>query len=259
MTPLFLAAESPPPETYPVGTIAYCGDGTLQAGEKCDLGQLNGVSGQNCTTTCQYLVVVSCGNGIKDAGEECDDGNTLAGDSCNAQCRVERGTCGDGSINSALGEQCDEGDLNGKKTSSCTVLCKKVRLPECGDGTVNTSREQCDLGIRNGNYPSTRCLDNCTLPYCGDGIVEVNEECDGGDILDGDGCDHTCRREDRAPSPVIATIIPAIPRETVADLYEVQKVPTPARTETGPGMLIFIISGAAAGIGLARRRFLRRR
>ncbi len=119
--------------------------------------------------------------------------------------------------------------------------------------------EQCDAGIRNGNYPATRCLDNCVLPYCGDGIVEVNEECDGGDTADGDGCDHTCRRESQAAVPIAASIIPKSPRETPVDLYEVKSVPTPARTETGPGMIIFIVSGAAAGIGFARRRYLRLR
>ena len=241
-----------------LGVVAYCGDGTVQAGEKCDLGQLNGLSGQNCTTTCQQLIIVTCGNSQIDASEECDDGNARNGDGCSAQCRDEIGSCGDGRINAALGEQCDDGQNNGTSTSRCTALCRFVRTARCGDGIMN-GEEQCDAGIRNGNYPATRCLDNCVLPYCGDGIVEVNEECDGGDTADGDGCDHTCRRESQAAVPIAASIIPKSPRETPVDLYEVKSVPTPARTETGPGMIIFIVSGAAAGIGFARRRYLRLR
>lgn len=39
--------------------------------------------------------------------------------------------------------------------------------------------------------------------------------------------------------------------------YMPQYIPTPARANTGPGLVIFLASGAAAGIGVVRRRFLR--
>ncbi|MGO9291479.1 MAG: DUF4215 domain-containing protein [Polyangia bacterium] len=81
-----------------------------------------------------------CGNGVLDPGERCDDGNRVNGDGCNAFCQIEArwdcptpgepcipcgtdgaggcdggpmGYCGDGIIQSYLGESCDLGELNG--------------------------------------------------------------------------------------------------------------------------------------------------
>jgi cysteine-rich repeat protein len=81
-----------------------------------------------------------CGNGVLDPGEQCDDGNRVNGDGCNAFCQIEArwdcptpgepcipcgtdgaggcdggpvGYCGDGIIQTYLGEECDMGELNG--------------------------------------------------------------------------------------------------------------------------------------------------
>ena len=62
-----------------------CGDGTVQASEECDDGNLR--SGDGCTKQCKLEPV--CGNGKIEAEEKCDDGNTLDGDGCNAQCELE--------------------------------------------------------------------------------------------------------------------------------------------------------------------------
>ncbi len=270
-------------------TSYYCGDGVIQAGERCDAGLQNGKEGQNCTVTCQELVQPLCGNIELDAGEECDDGNQRSGDGCNAQCRIEYGSCGDGITNVALGEQCDAATRNGTEGADCDAKCKWTRLPQCGDGAIDPSTEQCDAGRANGNYRTTTCLDNCSLPFCGDGIAEINERCDDGNMLDGDGCDHTCRFEPLSIAPVIGKLVPTEPQGTIdlepqmesssissvessmtissetsssaqsSSAYEITNVPTPAASKEGPGLVIFLASGAAAGIGLARRRLFRRR
>jgi cysteine-rich repeat protein len=50
--------------------------------------------------------------------------------------------------------------------------------------------EQCDDGnVVNGDG----CDSNCTLSRCGNGIVGPPEECDDGNFEDGDGCDPNCR------------------------------------------------------------------
>ena len=65
---------------------AFCGDGFVWAGhEECDDG--NTVSGDGCSDQCKIEV---CGDGIVDPPtENCDDGNTNPGDGCSAQCRIE--------------------------------------------------------------------------------------------------------------------------------------------------------------------------
>ncbi|KAF4659197.1 hypothetical protein FOZ61_004908, partial [Perkinsus olseni] len=107
-------------------------------------------------------------------------------------------------------EDCDMGILNGRMGCSdeCRVLsgwrcdaggCASL----CGDG-IRVEGEACDLGVLNG-LPSSGCSNNCSIsrgyecsrdnlcqPLCGNGVVYVDEECDDGGRVDGDGCDHDC-------------------------------------------------------------------
>ncbi|MFP6639442.1 MAG: DUF4215 domain-containing protein [Myxococcota bacterium] len=64
----------------------------------------------------------SCGDGTTDPGlgEECDDGNQQSGDGCSEQCQVE--FCGDGVTQPGLGEQCDDG--NNIDADGCSALCQ---------------------------------------------------------------------------------------------------------------------------------------
>ncbi|MCP3982355.1 MAG: hypothetical protein GY716_23885 [bacterium] len=61
----------------------------------------------------------------------------------------------------------------------------------CGDGVVDVG-EACDDG-----GVSTTCNVNCTLATCGDAILndDAGEECDDGNLLNGDDCDAACRIE----------------------------------------------------------------
>ncbi len=70
----------------------YCGDAKLdgQFGEECDLGADMNLGGYNgCATNC--LLGPRCGDGkVQEAeGEQCDDGNTLGGDGCTHDCKIE--------------------------------------------------------------------------------------------------------------------------------------------------------------------------
>ena len=56
--------------------------------------------------------------------------------------------------------------------------------PSCGDG-VTTAPEQCDDGnLRNGDG----CTSDCMLATCGNGVAEAPEECDDGNTSDTDAC-----------------------------------------------------------------------
>jgi len=69
---------------------AYCGDGLTQSlfGEQCDDGTNDG-SYNGCTAAC--TLGPHCGDGIVQAnqGEQCDDGNTVGGDGCKSDCKLE--------------------------------------------------------------------------------------------------------------------------------------------------------------------------
>jgi uncharacterized repeat protein (TIGR01451 family) len=60
--------------------------------------------------------------------------------------------------------------------------------PLCGNGTLDPG-EQCDDG---NLVDGDGCDSNCTLTACGNGIVTSGEVCDDGNLIDGDGCDSNC-------------------------------------------------------------------
>jgi fibro-slime domain-containing protein len=70
-------------------------------------------------------------------------------------------------------------------------LCK----PDCGDGVLEIG-EECDDGDQNGKGGYGSCGGDCTLQagFCGDGVIQEGEECDDGgkNGTDGDPCPSGC-------------------------------------------------------------------
>lgn len=96
------------------GSDDPCGNGALEAGEQCDLGSANSNSpNAACRLDCKPK---RCGDAVVDTGETCDDGNNRDGDGCARTC-LSNEACGDGIINSASGEECDD-------TSASCVACQ---------------------------------------------------------------------------------------------------------------------------------------
>jgi cysteine-rich repeat protein len=110
----------------------YCGDGTKDAIEACDNGTANtntvcvagyGETCNYCSDTCDSTTAIGpkCGDGTMDVGyETCDDGNEVSGDGCSSICILE--LCGDGILQSRLGEVCDDG--NTADDDGCSSTCK---------------------------------------------------------------------------------------------------------------------------------------
>lgn len=115
-----------------VCTAAVCGNGVVETGESCDLGaELNGLfygDGSGCSKTCTQepqcrdgsgvtvACSTACGDGNIDTadGEACDDGNAVDGDGCSSTCQLEGGfTCED--VESPDTETCASG-------AECLVL-----------------------------------------------------------------------------------------------------------------------------------------
>ncbi len=124
-----------------------------------------------------------CGDGIVQTslGEQCDDGNTLAGDGCSGTCQVEPNhTCP-------------------PQGGPCVVSFT------CGDGVVNPG-EACDQGKYQGSpgcsadcktqSPGYNCIpgQQCVpLFSCGNGRIEQGETCDPPNP--GKGCTADCQTE----------------------------------------------------------------
>ena len=83
-----------------------CGNGYLEPGEACDLGDANGWEPGSCRPDCSLPV---CGDGVIDPGEDCDDENLTTGDGCEVTCLFTDfdAVCGDGETTG--GELCDDG------------------------------------------------------------------------------------------------------------------------------------------------------
>ncbi|MFT6397054.1 MAG: cysteine-rich repeat protein, partial [Bradymonadia bacterium] len=98
-----------------------------------------------------------CGDGAVEGLEGCDDGNTAAGDGCDAICVVEAGwdcpigaacaeTCGDRLI--VGGETCDDGNTVDGDGCSATCTVESAGCPDTTTSTVGSniaSGDTCDL------------------------------------------------------------------------------------------------------------------
>jgi cysteine-rich repeat protein len=80
--------------------------------------------------------------------------------------------------------------------SGCSLLVDFPAEDDCGNGVIDEG-EQCD----DGNHDNSDfCPDGkggtCQYGGCGDGFLwEREEECDDGNLVDGDGCSSRCLRE----------------------------------------------------------------
>ncbi|MBX7195792.1 MAG: DUF4215 domain-containing protein [Sandaracinaceae bacterium] len=136
------------------------------AGELCDDG--NASDFDLCTSAC---VPAACGDGIVQVanGEECDEGPSPP--AWCTDCHRTGTSCGNGTLEAAFGEECD--DSNTTDGDGCSAICRTER---CGDGVVQAG-EDCDDG---GNGDGDGCTDACVLERCGDGVMQPREGCDEG-------------------------------------------------------------------------------
>ena len=150
---------------------------------------------------CETEVAPACGDGMlnTDLGEECDDGNALPGDCCSGKCKVEQ-YC----VCPPDGSGCHSTIVCGDGMRGPGEACDDANT-DSGDG-CSSDCHTVEVGYR--------CMAEgqmCVRVYtCGDGIVDPNEGCDDMNIMSGDGCSNHCRIEqgfkcDGAPSRCSAT------------------------------------------------------
>jgi fibro-slime domain-containing protein len=159
--------------------IPDCGDGVLTGQENCD--DMNEVSGDGCTSTCltepgfscvgTVCTAAVCGNGTQETGESCDkaDQNGLFygdGSGCSKTCTKEptcrdatsgvtqacSTACGDGNIDVASGETCDDG--NAVDGDGCSSVCAAEGGFTCTT-VEHTDSETCSDGSECLRLPIT--------------------------------------------------------------------------------------------------------
>lgn len=109
--------------------------------------------------------------------------------------------CGNGILESDLGEECDDGDqihnrcLDGQaQCYVCDEFCEisLSAASRCGDRFIDFERgEECDDGNLQG---ADGCSESCQLERCGDGVIdqELGESCDDGNRVT-ESCDYADR------------------------------------------------------------------
>ncbi len=174
------------------GNSTSCGDGVVGSSEVCEPGQMGGTVSA-CTTSAGLP-------GRRD--QVCNANCSGFVDNQAAECVVS--ACGNGVVETTMGEQCDDGSLNGTY-GFCGYNCSRTTSFYCGDGSL-AGGESCDCGATppvpgvsraynagpgtcqqsNGAYsssPNSGCAWDCSgpAPYCGDNVVNPGEVCDGTD------------------------------------------------------------------------------
>nr|WP_276599419.1 hypothetical protein [Nannocystis sp. SCPEA4] len=194
-----------------------CGNAVVDPGETCDDGEDCGAGVCNsdeytgekhCNAACNGLYPGWCGDLSVQAPEACDEGEETQ--TCDADCTPVE--CGDGVLNAAAGETCDDGDDNSDAYDdspdqvACNTACTG-QAPHCGDEVCQEANEDttcgdctCGDGIVSapetcdeGSATST-CDADCTAVECGDGQHNpaAGESCDDGNMIDNDECRNNC-------------------------------------------------------------------
>ena len=82
-------------------------------------------------------------------------------------------------------------DFNHNYFAENYLVHNKGGYPVCGNGLLEIM-EACDNGAGNSDTQPNACRTNCQIAHCGDNVIDTGEECDDGNLVDGDGCSATC-------------------------------------------------------------------
>ena len=149
--------------------------------------------------------VANCGNGVKEDGEKCDGGykscksidSSFTGGyaNCNSNCTgYDTSTCEGGG-----GELCGNNNVDpGEICDGETIPCKQLAgVPEGGTATCTKNCMGWDKsGCYDDNGDSSNNPGSGDKTNCGNGFLDDGEQCDDGNKIDGDGCSKYCMKEE---------------------------------------------------------------
>jgi cysteine-rich repeat protein len=167
-------------------------------------------AGENTTVWTKYTYTFTASSTstriqFADIGVPSDSLGTLL-DNVSVKCGATepQPICGDEIKNGT--EQCDGIDGVGVH-QSCSDQCALINNPYCGDQTCNNGEDcsicsqdcgVCGIGGDGGGGGGGGGI-TVHVATCGDGIYEVSyEQCDDGNLINGDGCSSTCAIEEIA-------------------------------------------------------------
>jgi cysteine-rich repeat protein len=183
-----------PPETCDGDCPSTCDDGNA-----CTVDQMTG-DASSCDVRCAHDPIVDCQdgdgccapgcNGLNDSDCDplCGNGVTEPPEMCDGDCPP---TCDDL-------DACTVDQMTGD-ASDCDIVCAHDPIVICLDG------DGCCPG---GGLDACHALndDDC-VPVCGNGFLDVDEACDDGNTIDGDGCSADCLSDETCGNGYVDTAL----------------------------------------------------
>ena len=174
---------------------SVCGDGLVdvEGGEQCDPAAN---ADPPCDPVhCTLIASPGCGNGKLEKGEQCDLGDFGQKDcpsgkgflSCTEDCKLDDSTCdqcGDGQVDAAVGEECDpKADYMGfKQPQDCSELTTYPTKPYTSGQTTQCVRDLCLWYRGPCGFCGDNKADDAQLIDINPDRLSTPEKCDGKDF-----------------------------------------------------------------------------
>ncbi len=187
-----------------------CGNNVIEVEEQCDGNSractINGYTGtQTCNSQCNGFgsctTTQYCGDGIKQGNEQCDDGNTNNYDACSNLCKIQTIKC---YTNSDCGSTTTSSNF-----CSGNNVTKNVTTYTCNNPGTTSSSCSSSVSQQNVQTCSYQCSNGACITQssvCGNGILETGEQCDDGNLVNGDGCSSSCVIEFNSTNGIVTNI-----------------------------------------------------